>query len=138
MTLATGGVCRVGRQRHAGLSIICSSLGHVRLGNVPKTRLCRLYGADRSPLVIGASDTAVPRTSDSTAFQMTKSFAGTSTMHRDAATAVLRLQLPGGGFMRRQIGCINLWPVIELLVVVMLTVAAGFGLKHGSPKVCAD
>ena len=32
--------------------------------------------------------------------------------------------------MRRQIGCINSRPVIELLVAVVLTVTAGFGLKH--------
>jgi hypothetical protein len=36
--------------------------------------------------------------------------------------------------MRRQIGCINSRRVIELLVVVMLTVAAGFGLKHDSTQ----
>jgi hypothetical protein len=36
--------------------------------------------------------------------------------------------------MRRQIGCIHLWPVIELLVALVLTVAAGFGLKHDSPQ----
>ncbi|HET6216574.1 MAG TPA: hypothetical protein VFE27_06105 [Acidobacteriaceae bacterium] len=40
--------------------------------------------------------------------------------------------------MRRQIGCIDSWPVIELLVPVVLTVAAGFGLKHDSTEVCAD
>ena len=93
-----------------------------------------MLSPDYGPLVIGASDAAVPRTSDSSAFQITKSFAGTSIMHRDAATAVLRLQLRGGGSMRRQIGSINSWPVIELLVVVMLTVAAGFGLKHDSTQ----
>jgi hypothetical protein len=36
--------------------------------------------------------------------------------------------------MRRQIGCILLWPVIELLVAVVLTGAAGFGLKHDSTQ----
>jgi hypothetical protein len=36
--------------------------------------------------------------------------------------------------MRRQIGCINSWPVIELLVVVMFTDAAGFGSKHDSTQ----
>jgi hypothetical protein len=36
--------------------------------------------------------------------------------------------------MRRQIGCINSWQVIELLVAVVLTVAAGFGLKHDSTQ----
>jgi hypothetical protein len=55
-------------------------------------------------------------------------------MHRDAATKVLRLQLRGGGSMRRQIGCINSWPVIELPVAVLLTVAAGVGLKHDSTQ----
>jgi hypothetical protein len=36
--------------------------------------------------------------------------------------------------MRRQIGCINSWPVIELPVAVVLTVVAGFGLKHDSTQ----
>ena len=36
--------------------------------------------------------------------------------------------------MPRQIGLISSWPVIELLVVVMLTIAAGFGLKHDSTQ----
>jgi|HubBroStandDraft_6_1064221.scaffolds.fasta_scaffold228183_2 hypothetical protein len=36
--------------------------------------------------------------------------------------------------MRRQIGCIHSWPVIELPVAVVLTVVGGFGLKHDSAQ----
>jgi hypothetical protein len=38
--------------------------------------------------------------------------------------------------MRRQIGCINS-RVIELPVAVVLSVAAGFGLKHDSQSLCS-
>lgn len=34
--------------------------------------------------------------------------------------------------MRRQIGSINSWTVIELPVAVVLTAVARFGLKHDS------
>jgi hypothetical protein len=84
--------------------------------------------------IVAISLTGSNPPADSPAFQITKPFAGKSIMHRDAATKVLRLQLRGGGSMRRQIGCINSWPVIELPVAVLLTVAAGVGLKHDSTQ----
>ena len=68
-------------------------------------------------------------TSDSPAFQITKSFAG-----RLLCTGMARLQLHGGSSMQSQTGCMNSWPVIARLVAVVLTVVAGFGLKYDSTQ----